>query len=514
MLVLATGLGKTTCFAEVLRRRRDAGRGRGLVLAHRIELVTQAQQRIEDAGLSVEVESGDRMAIRHAAMGGSDVVVATVQTLRGRRLSMWPADAFGTIVIDEAHHAAASGYRAVLDHFRGAKVLGVTATPDRGDGIAVGQVIPHLAYNYGIREGIRDGFLAPLRVEQIDTPSVDLGSVRVTKQEHGRDFSAEDLAKQIRTEAALHEIAGPLTAKASGRKTLVFCPSVDTAHELARVLSAYATKEGLGDVVRSLDGETDRETREATIAGYKRGEVRILVNCALFTEGFDAPDTSCIAIARPTRSRALWAQMVGRGTRLAEGKADCLVLDFAPENARHSLVSPVDLMAGDDLPEDIRASIQRAIQEGDDVLRAISRGEEVAARREAERARDRARANLVADVRYRTRRRDPFEELGIDGAIGTMRGPRATERQREALARAGIELGEREASIREASNLLDEISRRRKDGLCSLKQARALTKYGLRGDLTFADAREALDALAANGWRMSPEMAERWGDDA
>lgn len=506
LLVLATGLGKTSVFAEVLRRRRDAGRGRGLVLAHRLELLTQARDRMLTVGLSADIESGESRAPRMALAGQSDVVVATVQSMRGRRLESWHPDSFATIVVDEAHHATSASYRAVLDYFGSAKVLGVTATPDRGDGVAVGHLFgAEPCYAMGIREGIEGGYLAPIRAIAVDTPSIDLSSVRVTKQEHGRDLSSDDLGKQMRAEKVLHEIAAPFAKLHDGRQSLIFVPSVDVAHALASVLTPY-----LGaDVVRALDGESPKDERAEVLGAFKRRKLRVLINCALFTEGFDAPETACVAICRPTKSRALYAQMVGRGTRIAPGKPDLLLLDFAPQNERHDLVAPIDLMAGDDMDAADLAEA-RAAMNGEDVLKVLGASEEAAKKRAAAQRMDRERARLVADARYRTRARDPFGELGISGEVGG-RGPRATERQLEALKAIGFDLA-KTPSRGEAGRLLDEVTRRRQRGLCSLKQMRQLGRFGLRTDLTFAEAGEAMTALKSNGWRMTAAVAERWSE--
>ncbi len=506
MLVLATGLGKTTVFTEVLRRRRDQLGGRALVLAHRLELLDQAAARLGQAGLSAELESGGSRAVKHELLGGANVVVATMQTMRGKRLEEWRRDSFDTVIVDEAHHAVSAGYRAILDWFNKAKILGVTATPDRGDGIALGGVIDHLSYEYGLRRGIEEGYLAPLRVMSVDMPFIDMSKVRTTKQEHGRDLSAEDLGNAMKGKAELHKVAIPIARDAGDRKTLVFVPTVEIAHALAEVLSAYVG----ASKVASLDGTSDKGDRAEVLKAYQRGDVQFLVNCALFTEGFDAPETSCVAIARPTKSRALYTQMVGRGTRLAPGKTDCLILDLAPENARHSLVSPVDLLDGDPLPDDLAAAAKKAAMAGGDLLKLLAGAEEVAKKREAARKLDRERAHVVAEAAYRKRFRDPFAELGIDGQVGEDRGPRATTSMLEALEKCGIKLPV-VPSRREASRMFEEIRRRRTSGLCTLKQSRLLQDKGLRGDLPFAEARNAIDALASNGWKVSPAIAEAWG---
>ncbi|HSA66357.1 MAG TPA: DEAD/DEAH box helicase [Methyloceanibacter sp.] len=487
---------------DVARRRKKANRGRSLLLAHRIELLEQAARQFESASLSVELESGASKA-SPVGMFPSDAVVATIQTMRGRRLEMWPRNAFGTIFVDEAHHATSASYRAVLDYFEGTKVLGVTATPDRGDGVALGGVIDHLAFEYNLRQAIEDGFLCPLRALAVDMPTVDLSSVRTTQQEHGRDLSAEDLSRVMMGEQQLHEMAGPIARESGDRSTIVFVPSVEIAHELARALGAY-----LGDArAEALDGGSSKQHRAEVLGRYQRGETRVLVNCALFTEGFDAPRTACVAIARPTKSRALYAQMIGRGTRLYHGKDHCLILDLAPANMRHALVAPVDLLLGKPLPDD-ELKAARAAMAGEDVLAALKKGEDAAKAKEEKRARDRGR--IVADVAYRRIERDPFDELGIDVEMGADRGPVATEKQIVALANAGFKLST-PPTRRQASAIMDELTRRRQRGLCSVKQMRVLNEKGLRKDLSFDEARAAMDALVAAKWRVTPEIDERWG---
>lgn len=506
LIVAATGTGKTTTIAEVLRRRHQAGRGRALVLAHRLELVGQLVERVQLGGLDAEVESGASMAGLHEMLGAAPVVVGTIQTFRGRRLERWAPDAFGTVVVDEAHHCTSATYRAVLDRFSRAKVLGVTATPDRGDDVALGHVFPHLAHEYNLRQAITEGYLAPIRAMAVDTPSVDLSTVRTTRQEHGRDFSAEDLGKAMQGERQLHEVAIPIAEKRGDRQTIVFTPSVEIAHALAAVMAPYV---GGPDNVAALDGSFDKPERKRILDLYKRGIVKVLINCALFTEGFDAPETACVAIARPTKSRALYAQMVGRGTRLALGKEDCLVLDLAPENARHSLVAPVDLFGGEPLPDDLLRQARQSMS-GDDVLTVLKNAEARAKDRAAKAERNKRTGTMTASASYRTFQRDPFKELGVDGEVGEDRGPRATEKQLAAIVNAGLQLPKL-PSRREAGRILDELTNRRRKGLCSIKQMRQLARRGLRTDLSFAEARAAMDALAANDWRMSAEIAERWG---
>lgn len=507
LVVMATGLGKTTVFAEIARRARDQGKGRVLVLAHRIELVDQAAARLRSIGLSVEVESGDRRA---SLMDTSDAVVATVQTMRGRRLAKWNARAFGTVIIDEAHHAIARNYRAVLDHFGEARILGVTATPDRGDDVALGEIFGGgVSYAYGLWDGIRAGYLCDIRAKTVDLDCVSLEGVRTTAQAHGRDLAAEDIAKAMTGDEPMHAIAAPLAGETKGRKTLVFMPSVELTHELARVLSGYVG----GDRVRSLDGTTDGEIRAQALRDYSEGGVDYLINCALFTEGFDAPATSCVAIARPTKSRALYAQMVGRGTRLHPSKSDLLVLDFYPANTRHNLAHIADIFDGKGLDAHEAEAMDAALRKGETILDSRKQAKEASERREAARAAERERAAIVARARYEARERDVWTvdaALGVTAAMYADNVPPAHEQQLARLAALRIEVHPRE-TVASASRKIKAATERHRNGLCTLKQARVLARAGMSPDLTFDQARTAMDMLVANKWKATPDMLARWG---
>jgi superfamily II DNA or RNA helicase len=512
LLVLATGLGKTTVFSEIVRRHYAQTGRRALVLAHRIELVAQAAARLEATGCAVEIESGDKKASVLGALFGSVAVVATVQTLRGKRLQKWPRDAFSLIVIDEAHRATASLYRDILDRFGEAVVLGVTATPDRGDGVALGGVFDSTAYTMTILDGVRGGYLCDVRSRLIPLDCVSLDSVRTTRQEHGRDLSAEDIAKAMQGLEPLHAIAAPLAGEAGDRKTLVFMPSVETAHALAEVLAGYVG----ASKVRSLDGSTDPESRAKAIEDYSRGDVQFLVNCALFTEGFDAPATACVAVARPTQSRALYAQMVGRGTRLSPGKTDCLVLDFHPKNTRHDLAHVVDIFDGGELDSVPSRLIAEELAGGATMLEARAKAKERAAedaRKLAER-RDRAEREAVqARASYRAIDRSMWT---VDSVCGVSAGayasgvPLARPDQIARLEAMRVPVSARE-TVRSASEKLADATRRRREGLCTIKQAQTLIRAGLRGDVTFDDARTIMDYLATHGWRPSSDLLARYG---
>ena len=460
LLVLPTGTGKTVVFAELARRTVEAG-NRVLVLAHRTELLEQASRKLADVGIRASLDQGASRGSQRAP-----VVVGSVQTLRGARLERHAPDAFALVVVDEAHHAAAASYRAILDRFASAKVLGVTATPDRGDGRALGEVFSSVAYSYEMRAAIREKFLAPLRARRVTVASLDLRDV---KSHHG-DFDQASLAKVLSDEKALHGVVAPLVQLAGARRTLVFGVDVAHAHALAEVLNRHREASAI-----ALDGSASPAQRAATIALFRAGNFQYLVNCALFTEGFDEPSIECIAMARPTQSRALYTQMLGRGTRLSPdtGKTDCLVLDFVG-NSRHRLIGPADALAGVTLDDQARNELEAAL-DGKELL------EDVLAAVEAEADNRTARIKLIAVAHYRQKEIDVF--LGahmppIDPSSPKGRSP-ATEKQLAALELAGMGKPPAGFTLGEASAMLDAIAARQRAGLATVPQARLLEKLGI-----------------------------------
>jgi len=508
LIVMATGCGKTRTAAEVARRRRP--RGRILWLAHREELLTQAADAMRaHAGLSTELERAESKAVVHELLGGADVVVASVATMHAARLRRWPTTAFSTIIVDEAHHATARGYRGVLEHFSSAKVLGLTATPDRSDKVGMHNIFERCAFSFGILDGIRGGYLAPIRAQKVMCGDLDLSAVRTS----AGDLSAGDLERAMQVEGVIHQIASPLVELAGTRQTIVFLPTVAIAEELARVLAGYVG----ADRVASISGSTDRETRKRILDAYTAGRVQFITNCAVLTEGFDAPATACIAMCRPTKSRSLYTQCVGRGLRLADGKADCLLLDFVAKNRDPDLVGPVDVLAGADLPSDVREAAERRLTTGgaaEELTDAIEAARAEEAEREAQRERQRRAANLRVAASWAVRDMAVFAahaELAKYADVNVKRAApwqrEASDRQRALLEQYGIALPEK-TSAQSASNVIDEALKR---GLATIKQARTLAKAGINpAGMTKREASEAIDALARNGWRATPELVARF----
>ncbi len=478
LVVMPTGTGKTVLFAEIAR----LAKGPVLVLAHRQELVEQAREKIsawcDDV---VAVEMADRRELTRPDGTRPKIAVASVQTLR-RRLHQIPRDAFRIVVVDEAHHATADSYLAVIDHFQ-AHILGVTATPDRSDKQPLGEVFSCVAYDYDMRTAIDDGWLCPIRSFLVKTQA-DFSGVRKVAGE----LAIKDVSRILTEDLHLVEIATPIVRERGERPAIVFAASVAHAKALARVMNELT---GDPSYAASLDGATSMERRAPVLARFKRGELKVLVNCALFTEGFDVPQISLVAIARPILSRSFYAQMVGRGTRIAPGKQDLLVLDFVPGNCRHSLVQAVDIFGKDseEVLERARKIAAAASAEGDSI--ALEKALELA--RQEQEAQE-------ADVAYQLRKRDPFAAVGIDLPAYKRRpqaGARATRQQLSYFKKAGLPADSvAELSSQQAEALREELLERKAVGLCTPKQAKQLVAHGIDPrEMYYDEAKQLLREL-------------------
>jgi superfamily II DNA or RNA helicase len=488
LLVLPTGCGKTVVFAELARRYVERDQ-RVLVLAHRGELLEQAQAKLRSAGVTLAaIEQADRRASREHM-----VVIASVQTLSGQRMRKFPPWHFSLIIVDEAHHAAARSYRSILEYFSSAKLLGVTATPDRGDGKALGKIFESLAFTYEMRRAISEGFLAPLHAKRILVEKMDLSEVRT----HHGDFDQTELSKLLNEDENLLGVVKPLLEQAGDRKTLVFGVDVAHARALAEIINAHKPGKAI-----ALDGTAKPEERKAVLSLFRKGAFQYLCNCALFTEGFDEPDIACVALARPTQSRALYTQMLGRGTRLAPGKADCLVLDFVGNSGRHRLVGPADALAGRELTDEERKLVEKKLDDAQLDLEGVLESSEREA--QEQKAARRRQLNDKALVLYREREVDLF--LGdlmpeVDPDSPAAQRP-ATVQQLADIEAAKLGKPPVGISEAEAAAMLKAVKERRKLGLCSIPQARLIERWGgnTKGML-FARAGELIGMVAAvNGW--------------
>jgi superfamily II DNA or RNA helicase len=350
LLAHATGLGKTVTFCHFLAKRDH----RSLVLVHRDELVQQTIAKL--SVIAPELNVGVVKAERNETNAG--LIVASVQTLNSMsRLEQMPSD-IGTVVVDEAHHAAANSYERVLNHLgalgKSTQVftLGATATPERADGrsLSMWQKISH---EMSILRGILDGYLVDVRAQTIGTDT-ELDRVRTS---HG-DFVQRQLGEELKRSNALSDAADGYVKYAYDRQGIAFTPTVDTAYQLSNELNAHGIR------AAPIDGKMDLGRRRERLAQLRSGELQVITNCAVLTEGFDEPSVSAILLVRPTKSHPLFVQMIGRGTRPYPGKEDLLVLDVTGATERHDLISIADIAGTTPKPnEKLSETAERAEEE-------------------------------------------------------------------------------------------------------------------------------------------------------
>ena len=362
LVSLPTGTGKTVVFANLPKFFKM--KRRMLMIAHRQELLDQAAAKF--AASVPELSIGIEQAGRSAAPD-SRIVLASVPTV-GRqgstRLLDLPPDDFYLIVVDEAHHAVAASYRRIFDHFglfaEDSKrlLVGFTATPRRGDKHALSSVFQEVAYAKNLPEMVRAGYLCPLRGWRVGT-SISLGSVA---SRHG-DFVESELANLVDVPERNQLVVKAYQELAAGRRAVVFCVNV------AHVLALAAAFQEAGIRTAPIWGAMSREDRQAVLQAFHEGELDVLTNCNVLTEGFDEPRVDCVVMARPTQSQLLYAQMAGRGTRLHPHKSDLIVIDIVDNSSRHKLAG---LNALFDLPEDLDLAGHSAI-ETVDALERLSR---------------------------------------------------------------------------------------------------------------------------------------------
>ena len=492
LLVLPTGTGKTIVFASVAADQVRAGH-RVLILAHRGELLEQAADKLQrSTGLVSAVEKADATCLNTWFR----VVVGSVQTLqRTARLERFPHDYFGTIIIDEAHHAITDGYRRILDYFGSAKVLGVTATPDRGDMRNLGEVFDSLAFEYKLTDAIKECYLCRIMAQTIPL-KLDISSVTMS----GGDYAVGDLGTAL--DPYLEQIAAEMAQRCKGRKTVVFLPLIKTSQKFRDLLNSHG--------FRAAEVNGQSADRREVLADFDAGKYNVLCNSMLLTEGWDCPSVDCVVVLRPTKVRSLYSQMVGRGTRLSPGKSDLLLLDFLWMTDKHELCRPADLVCEDravarqmtenlaqtGCPEDIEKA---AVQASEDV---VAQREEALAKQLEEQRRKKAR--LVDPLQYEMSIQ--AEDLaGYVPAFGWEAGPPSAE-QTAALEKMGI-LPDAVESAGKASLLLDRLHKRRDEGLTTPKQIRCLEKYGFQhvGRWSFEQAKHMIDRIAASGWRGVPK---------
>lgn len=493
LLVLPTGCGKTIVFAKVAEECVRNG-DRVLIMAHRGELLDQASDKIaKTTGLGTAVEKAEQTCL------GSwfRIVVGSVQSLQNEnRLQKFDADYFDTIIVDEAHHVLSNSYQKVMEHFSGAKVLGVTATPDRGDMRNLGNFFESLAYEYTLPKAIKEGYLSPIKAMTIPL-KIDFSNVAV----QAGDFKVSDIDTAL--DPYLYQIAQEMKKYCMDRKTVVFLPLVKTSQKFMDILNSE------GFHAAECNGST--QARTEILEDFDKGKYNVLCNSMLLTEGWDCPSVDCVIVLRPTKVRSLYCQMVGRGTRLCEGKENLLLLDFLWHTEKHELCHPASLIAdSEEVAQKMTDNMEK--QAAIDPMAIDLEEAEQTAREDVQREREEKLAEQLAAMKKRKRKLvDPLQfEMSIQAedlssyvpAFGWEMAP-ASDKQIKALEKYGIFPDDID-NAGKANLLLDRLNKRREEGLSTPKQIRFLESRGFQhvGTWPFDAARNMIDRIAACGWRI------------
>lgn len=490
LLVLPTGCGKTIVFAKVAEECVCQG-NRVLILAHRGELLDQAADKIRRfTGLGCAVEKAESSCI------GSwfRIVVGSVQTMmREKRLGQFPDDYFDTIIIDEAHHCISDSYQRVLRHFPEAKVLGVTATPDRGDMRDMGEYFESIAYEYTLPKAIKEGYLSPIRALTLPL-KMDLTGVGIS----AGDFKAGDLGTAL--DPYLHQIAEEMQKYCADRKTVVFLPLVKTSQKFRDILCEQG--------FRAAEVNGENSDRAEILQAFDRGDYNVLCNSMLLTEGWDCPSVDCVVVLRPTKVRSLYSQMVGRGTRLFPGKDHLLLLDFLWHTERHELCHPASLICENaEVAQKMTENLEKEAGFAIDIEEAEKiASEDVVAQREE------SLAKQLAEMKKRKKKLvDPLQfEMSIQAedlsgyvpSFGWEMSP-PSDKQKNTLEKLGISADQID-NAGKAAKILDRLDKRRTEGLTTPKQIRYLESKGFQhvGTWQFETAKNMIDRIAAAGWRI------------
>ena len=492
LLVLPTGCGKTIVFAKVAEECVKGG-NRVLILAHRGELLDQAADKIgKSTGLGCATEKAEQTCL------GSwfRIVVGSVQSMmREKRLNQFPNDYFNTIIIDEAHHCISDSYQKVLRHFPDAEVLGVTATPDRGDMQNLGTVFESLAYEYTLPKAIKEGYLSPIKAVTIPL-KIDMSAVGV----QAGDFKSGDIATAL--DPYLESIAEEMEKYCSNKKTVVFLPLVKTSQKFRDILNNHGFK--------AAEVNGDSKDRAEILEAFDKDQYNVLCNSMLLTEGWDCPSVDCIVVLRPTKVRSLYCQMVGRGTRLSPetNKDHLLLLDFLWHTERHELCHPASLICESaEVAQKMTENMEKDAGCVIDIEEAEkTASEDVVAQREE------ALAKQLSEMKRRKKRLvDPLQfEMSIQAedlsgyvpAFGWEMAP-PSDGQKKTLEKLGI-LPDAIENAGKASKILDRLDKRRKEGLTTPKQIRFLESRGFQhvGTWQFETAKNMIDRIAGNGWRV------------
>ncbi len=498
LVELPTGTGKSRLAGALAWDEHLAG-GRTLILTPTITLTRQMYKDMRALGLSCGMEQASNRVDRPLPA----VVVACIASMRGKRLESFDPSDFTLVIPDEAHRSVGDQFLAVFSHFAKAKLVGLTATPDRADGVALGNVYDQVAYKMTMLRAIKEGWLVPLRFK---TAVTDFDATKLRTM--AGDVDAGSVAAEIMRSGLLHEAANTLAELSEGERTVAFLPTVASSQAFVAELEAR------GVHAIHVDASTPEQHRDEAVAQFVDGSVKVLSNVGIFTEGWDCPAASVVALLNPTKSRSRVAQMVGRATRLCPGKESSLIIDFCPGRLRKGrLASPADALAGEMLPDlvhahledgDIAESIVKAKATAADIEEAERKKKERSERRKL-RKKELAMLARQRHYQYDVHEHDARAILGGDGRDGSVghetravQARPASQAQRETLVKMGIPAAQVEKmdSVA-ASGLIGKLIARAKAGHASLNQLKAIRRFASAPDtLPFETARRAMDYVA------------------
>jgi superfamily II DNA or RNA helicase len=519
LVVLATGLGKTVIASHIADHYKD--RGQIMLLAHREELISQGKRTLERVtGMAGEIEMADSWATR-SLLWNSGVICSTIQTQiaggNGGRMTRFNPNDFALVIVDEAHHATAPSYRKVMEHYRqnpAVKILGLTATPDRADEQALGQVFDDVSFEYDIADGIEDGWLVPVEQQAVYVEGLDFSEMRTT----AGDLNGADLARVLEFEENLHGMTTPILDLCGDEKTLIFTATVAQAERMAEILNRHKP-----DSAEYVSGGTPKDYRRDLFKRYAQGDFQHLANVGVTTEGFDEPGIRHVIMARPTKSRSLYAQMIGRGTRPLPGLVDdgetpterrvaiaesakptLTVLDFVGNAGRHILIHATDVLGGR-YDDEIVELAERNIEDSGkptDVASELVKAEREIERRRRMREEAAERAKIKIRSKHSTARVNPFDVFDTVPARERAwhKGRQPSAKQIAFLEKNGVDVSG--LSFAHASQLIDRIIKNREAGKPTFKQSKLLRRFGYDpNEVTFQEATTIIDRIAANGWR-------------
>ena len=499
LVTLFTGAGKTIIFSEIANKYIKNGK-KVLVLAHREELLDQAADKM------MKFHGVDFTLIKSGKEYDESKMfqIGSVQSLcKEDRLNKFDKDYYGLIIVDEAHHCMADTYQVIFKYFKSAKVLGVTATPNRSDGKKLAKFFEATAYEYKMEDGIRDGWLSTV-IMRTGNVNIDLSKVRTV----AGDFIINELDDAITRE--FNKISKYIKSKLEHRKRiLIFTPRIASAEVLAEVLK----RDGLNAEFVSGASKNRKEITEK----FKSGEIRIICNSMLYTEGFDCPEVDCIINLRPTQSKGLFTQMLGRGTRICDGKENILYVDFLWKTDKE-IMTPCNLFAETDvLAKSMRDFL---VMNANKSYEMITLAQYIDLVMGGIQKMEGARMEWVVNIEKKTLRTvSMFAYLVNDRRlleyepIYYWEEQQSTQKQIEFIeGKCGISCKGIKKGL--ASKIIDVIVKRIKDKKCTVKQMFFLAKNGIfdkASEISMEDAGKIMNDIANNYWRVPYHISKTYG---